>query len=335
MFLWVIEEVLIVSINTIRSYALYSVYILKGIDILLTFSYSVFMNNYDRDKSHTKLKANMKNIRKSRLGNDIVSLHSRYKDYNIKTQSLRKEFRSVGLMKRLYGLLLIFSVFIFSTNKYIVAGTWIEDFDSNLDSWTKREHQRERVIWQIRSKRLNIQTEPYCNVELNLNNELALMTHYTLDFTAFPIDTGQLQVKMRVISAKNANMGIFIGEKPESVFVNPLRRTYQFADHTIGGPLDFPIQNPHIELELKQIEVAFAHGFFQLFSEGERIVDFQDNNFRTITYLGIVVFPVRCTTESTVLIDDFVISGPSIPNDILHVTSKNKAAVVWGMLKQR
>ncbi len=234
-------------------------------------------------------------------------------------------------MKRLYVLLLIFGVLIFSTNKDIVAGTWIESFNENhLNSWTKREHQRDRVSWQVKDGRLNIHTKPFCNGILNLGGQLPHMTHYTLEFTAFPIETHQLRVKMRVVNTKNANVGIFIGEHPESLFVNPLRRTYQFVDHTIGGPLNFRNQNPQIELELNEIDIAFAQGLFTLYSKGKKLVDFQDDNFKTINYLGIVVLPKRCDIDAIVIVDDFIISGVN-----LDVQPKSKAAVLWGQLKRQ
>ena len=237
------------------------------------------------------------------------------------------------LMKRFYVLSLIICVLILSTNKDIAAETWTENFNSNLDSWTKREHQRERVTWQIKARRLYVQTEPFCIGNLNLDLELALATHYTLAFTAFPIDTDQLQVELRVILSENAYVAIFIGKQPEDEFVNPLRRTYQFADHLIGGPLDFPNQNPklEIELELKEIKIAFEDGHFEFVANAKKIA-FQDDNFRTINYLGIVVFPRRCTIESTMVVDDFIISGPSIN---LDVQPESKAAVLWGQLKRQ
>ena len=88
-------------------------------------------------------------------------------------------------MKRLYRLLLIFCVLIWSTNKDAVAGTWTEDFNQNrLNSWTKREHQRERVIWQTKNGRLDVQTKAFCNDNMNLEGKFPLETHYTLSFTS-------------------------------------------------------------------------------------------------------------------------------------------------------
>ena len=237
-------------------------------------------------------------------------------------------------MKKYYLLSLIVSVLIFSPNKDIIAGNWKEHFNKNLDSWTKRELQRERVTWQVKDGRLNVYTKPFCNGILNIAGRLPLKTHYTLAFTAIPIETNNLRVKMKIVNSKNANVGIFIGEYPEDIFVNPLRRTYQFVDYTIGGPLDFRNQNPQIELELNKIDIGFARGLFTLYANGKKIVDFQDGNFRRISYLGIVAFPKNCSIDATVVLDDFIISGPSIPsNDIQDVLPRGKAAEMWGSLK--
>lgn len=240
-------------------------------------------------------------------------------------------------MKRLYGLLLIFCVLICSTNKDTVAGTWTEDFNQDhLKSWTKREHQRERVTWQTKNGRLVVQTKSFCTDAAPFETRLPLMTHYTLAFTDFPIETDELSVKMTGLRGVNSNMGFFLGKQPKDVFDNPLRQTYQFMNHSIGAPLDLPTKRPFIELELKEIEIAFKQGTFELFSQGEKIVDFQDDNFQTITYLGIAVIIKGCLFDATASSNDFVISGPSIPNGgSWNVQSKDKAAVVWGALKHR
>ena len=75
---------------------------------------------------------------------------------------------------------------------------------------------------------------------------------------------------MTGLGGKNVNIGIFLGKQPNDVFDNPLRQTYQFTNHFIGAPLDLPIKRPSIELELKEIEIAFKQGTFELFSQGEK-----------------------------------------------------------------
>ena len=240
-------------------------------------------------------------------------------------------------MKRFYGLLLIFYVLIFSTNRDTVAGTWVENFNENhFNAWTKREHQRERVTWQRKNGRLYVQTKAFCHDDMNLDGRFPLKTHYTLAFTAFPIETDKLKVKMTGLYSKNAFIGIFLGKQPIDVFDNPLRQTYQFTNHFIGAPLDLPIKRPYIELDLKEVEIVFEQGTFELFSQGEKIVDFYDENFLTVTYLGVAVIIKGCLFDATAAADDFVISGPSLPHGgSWSVQSKDKAAVVWGALKRR
>ena len=193
--------------------------------------------------------------------------------------------------------------------------TWSEDFNAgNLDSWTSPEHQREKVTWQTIDGRLDVQTEPYCNGRLNISNDLAMVTNYTFDFTAFPIDAEQIRVKLKVHSKDNANAGIYIGKRPDSLFEQKFQHAYLFANHTLGNPDGWGHQGtPEIGLNLTEIDVVFDRGHFYVYSEGEYIVDFQANSIQSIDYVGIAVFTKNCNEEVSVTLDDFEISGPTIP----------------------
>ncbi|RKU15752.1 hypothetical protein C6501_06210 [Candidatus Poribacteria bacterium] len=194
--------------------------------------------------------------------------------------------------------------------------TWTEDFNAgHLDSWTKREHQRERVAWDVKNGQLEARTQTFCNGRLNLNNELALNTNYTLEFTAFPIEAEQLRVKLKVDSTAEANAGIFIGKKPDSSYHKVFQHAYLFANHTLGNPDSWGHGSgaPKIGLNLKEIDVVFDRGHFYLYSDGEYIVDFQVN-IQEIDYVGIAVFPKKCFEDAAVILDDFEISGPTIPD---------------------
>lgn len=223
------------------------------------------------------------------------------------------------------------------------AKRWSDDFNAgHLNFWTKREHQRERVTWQATNRHLVGQTQPFCNGRFNPENELARKTSYTLEFTGFPINASQLRVKLTILSAKNANVAIFIGKQPENEFFSPFLSTYQFASHKLGSPEGFnPLgivveRVPKIALNLDEIDVVFDQGHFYLFSEGEYIVEFQDANLQKVDLVGIAVFPKDCNAEAAATIDNFVISGPSIPKtNSLSVHPKDKAAVLWGELKHQ
>ncbi len=193
--------------------------------------------------------------------------------------------------------------------------TWTEDFNAgHLDSWTKREHQRERVAWDVKNGQLEAHTQTFCNGRLNLNNELTLNTNYTLEFTAFPIEAEQLRVKLKVDSTDEANAGIFIGKKPDSSYHKLFQHAYLFANHTLGGPDNWGYSSaPKIGLDLTEIDIVFDRGRFYLYSEGEYIVDFQVN-IQEIDYVGIAVFPKKCFEDAAVILDDFEISGPTIPD---------------------
>ena len=194
--------------------------------------------------------------------------------------------------------------------------TWHEDFSEvPLDSWSSREYQRERVTWETRNGQLEVSTQPFCNERLNIFNQLELETNYTLEFTAFPIETEQIRVKLKVDSLENANAGIFIGKKPDSLVHQVFQHAYLFANHTLGNPDGWSHSGtvPEIGLNLKEIDVVFDRGRFYVYSEGEYIIDFQTNSIQTIDYIGIAVFPENCNIPATVNLDDFEVSGPTIP----------------------
>ncbi len=216
--------------------------------------------------------------------------------------------------------------------------TWTEDFNAGrLNSWKKRELQRERVTWQAQNDRLHVRTKPFCNGQLNVGNRLEEQTNYTLRFTALPINVDQVRVKLSVVSTHNANVGIFIGKDPQDELIHPFEYAYQFADHTLGSPEKGPRTSaPRIALNnLDEIDVVFDRGHFYLYSNDEYIVDFKVDTLETIDLLGIAVFPKVCRQVADVVVDDFIISGTSIPDAVsLNVRAKGKVTVLWGKLKQ-
>ncbi len=215
--------------------------------------------------------------------------------------------------------------------------TWTEDFNArHLNSWKKRELQRERVTWQVQNDHLHVRTKPWCNGRLNVNDRLEEQTNYTLRFTALPINVEQIRVKLSIVSTNNANVGIFLGKDPQDALIHPFEYAYQFADHTLGSPEKLPRTSaPRIGLNINEIDVVFDHGHFYLFSNDEYIIDFEVETLNTIDLLGIAVFPKVCQQVADVVVDDFIISGPSIPDEAsLNVRAKGKTTVLWGKLKQ-
>lgn len=196
------------------------------------------------------------------------------------------------------------------------VNSWVENFaDNDLNSWTSLQHQRDRAAWEIIDGQLEVNTEPFCRDRLNLRNELAQKTNTTLEFTAFPIDAEQLRVKLKVNSTDNAFAGIFIGKKPESIFGRQFSHTFLFGNHTIGNPDNNAYHAaPAIGYNISEIDVIFDQGNFYLFSEGEYIVDFKESKIDKINYVGIAVFVDGCRDNASAILDDFEISGPTIPN---------------------
>ena len=214
--------------------------------------------------------------------------------------------------------------------------TWIEDFDEgHLISWKKRELQRERVTWQVKNQRLHVRTLVWCNRRLNVSNQLAEQTNYTLRFTALPFDVKQISVKLNIHSTDNANVGIFIGKDPKDELTHPLDNAYQFTDHRLGSPEILPgSAPPEIGFNLDEIEIVFDNGHFYFYSDDEYITDFDTQTLKTVDFLGIVLFPKRCWEIAEAVVDDFEITGPSILDGSLDVHPKDKVTVLWGQLKQ-
>lgn len=195
------------------------------------------------------------------------------------------------------------------------VNTWVEDFNENLNSWTRLEHQRDRAAWEIIDGQLGVTTQPFCRDRLNIGKELAQETNTTLEFTAFPIDAEQLRVKLKVDSTDNAFAGIYIGKQPESLFVRQFKHTYLFGNHKIGNPDNFAYNAaPSIGYNISEIDVIFDHGDFYLFSEGQFIADFKESGIDKINYVGIAMFVDSCRDNALAILDDFEISGPTIPN---------------------
>lgn len=216
--------------------------------------------------------------------------------------------------------------------------SWKEDFgQGHLKSWASRKLQRERVTWQIQNERLSVQTKAWCNQRINVNDALELQTNYTLRFTELPLDTEQIHVKLSIHSTSNANVGIFIGKDPKDDLTHPLEYAYQFTDHRIGNPEVLTASSaPVIGFSLDAIEVVFDRGHFYFYSNDVYITDFDSLTLKKVDLLGIVVFPKFCTESAEVIVDDFIILGPSITDaGSLDVHPNHKLTVLWGKLKHR
>ena len=131
-------------------------------------------------------------------------------------------------------------------------------------------------------------------------------------------------------------MLVFSSDSMTWIGIGLHRRTYKVVQKGgIWGPIEFPGQQPQIGYDIeKVIEVDFDNGHFELLSEGEQILEFDEPNLPHINCLGIVAFASKPPLAHFVL-DDFIISGPSIPSKgSLDVQPHGKVAVLWGELKR-
>ena len=139
---------------------------------------------------------------------------------------------------------------------------------------------------------------------------------------------------MDILEAVNSGVGIIIGQRTHDG--NIYRRTYDFLHKSIWGPIAFRGQNPKMSFgPLKNIEINFNKGHFELLSEGEHILDFDDPNLPYVDVLGIIAYTGEVPLSHFV-VDNFIISNVSEPNtENLNVKAKGKTTVLWGELKDR
>ncbi len=235
-------------------------------------------------------------------------------------------------MNRLYALFLILCMLIFTAVQAVSGEIWIENFNKgNLDSWTvvPQDHPvAERGNWQVKKGRLD--------VEIELPWGPGIFEYHTLKFTGFSLYAKQLNVKVSILETQNANVGILIGQYDQ--WGNMGRRTYKFLrSRSIWGPIEFPDQQPDVKYtDLKEIEIDFDKGHFKLLSEGKQILEFDESNLPYIDCIGIRAYIRIKGPPVHFVLDDFIISGPSLRRaDAQPVHPRSKATVLWGELKRR
>ena len=232
-------------------------------------------------------------------------------------------------MKENFLIVILLGVLLYGGDQDTAAKTWIEDFnhEGHLKSW--KNHDPNRSTWQAKDGHLDLWIDPL--------QHHAIRQTYALEFIAFPLKSEKLSVKMTILESQNASAGIFIGQFHGNGNIS--RRTYKFYQEGIWGPIAFQPQlpkNPFAHFGAKkEIEIVFNKGDFQLLSEGKEILDFHEPNLPTVDCLGIIAGTTEDPLAHLVL-DDFTVSGPSIPSrGSLNVDPDGKAAVLWGELKRK
>ena len=225
----------------------------------------------------------------------------------------------------------LFCILLYSGVQGTPAKTWIEDFNQgDLKSWIKHDPNG-RTTWQAKGGHLDVWLEPF-------HHQVLRGADYELVFIGFPLKAEKLTVKVTILDDQNASAGIFIGQFNDRGSIS--RRTYKFFQGGIWEPIEFAPQLPNNPFAFGQsaakneIKIVFNKGDFQVVSDGKHIIDFHEPNLPTVDCLGIIVHAIPPLGH--VVLDDFIISGPSIPsNGSMSVCPKDKATVLWGELKRQ
>ncbi len=238
-------------------------------------------------------------------------------------------------MKRIFSLCLILCVLLFAIT-VVSANTWVEDFNTaSFDSWTKHDPEN-RSTWQPKDGRLDVWAQP--------PPPPGLPDRYVLEFTGFRFDVEKLNVKVRILEARNTGVGILIGQYDGqgSITLRTIAFLHRSVFSVIWKPADFDLiqeaknENP-TPAPLESMEISFNKGDFEVLTKGKFIIKYHVPQLPTINCIGLisVVGRGRGVVAHSVL-DNFVISGLSVPaHGTLNVRPKNKAAVLWGELKQQ
>ncbi len=239
-------------------------------------------------------------------------------------------------MKRIFSLYLILCILIFATIKVADAKTWVEDFNTTyFDSWTKHNPEN-RSTWQPKDGRLDVWIQP--------PPPPFQPVAYPLEFTGFRFEVEKLNVKVRILEARNTGVGIFIGQYDGQESV--LRRTLKIlhapvSGSVIGKPEEFQLHEEaninKLLAPLQELEIDYNKGDFEILSERKLLKKFHIPQLPTINCIGLVSVVGRGRgVVAHFVLDDFVISGPTVPaHGTLNVRAEGKTAVLWGELKRQ
>lgn len=241
-------------------------------------------------------------------------------------------------MNRLHTLFLIICALIIIQGQIVNAETWIENFSNNLDSWKEYDDHFDggiwapKTIWEAKGGRLDVWIDPPPTP--------GIYERFPLEFIGFPIKAKELNVKVKILEATSASVGILIGQYDDRGSV--LNQTIKFLHRPFFG---FAIRrSPRIDMAevankvdkppfpLKDIEISFEHGHFKFFSERKLLIEFDVPQLPIIDCIGIIAYVERgAGVIGEFVLDDFEISAPTF----YDVSPKSKAAVLWGELKRQ
>ena len=243
-------------------------------------------------------------------------------------------------MKRLFSLCIILYILLSIAITSADAKTWVEDFNTaSLNAWKKHDPEN-RSTWQPKDGHLDVwaQAPPPPGAP----------DRYVLEFTGFRFNAQKLNVKVRILEARNAGVGILIGQYDGHGSIT--ERTIAFLHESVFGvtrkPEDFELikkekNDDPTPLPLESMEVSFENGDFEVWTKRnfrrKFIIKYHVPQLPTINCIGLISLVGRGPgVVAHFVLDNFVISGPNVPeHGVLNVQPKGKAAVVWGTLKQQ
>jgi len=221
------------------------------------------------------------------------------------------------------------------------AGTWRDNFnDGELNGWThvtKAAKDPWESTWESQENSLQTMLTVHFN-----NPRLGQVADFLQLTILPPREKHTVTEGISIKKEGGGSFGIAIGMllPPEdrnfaSVYLFSTTAIWAIKFDKTGGFDLFAGQNPVIrhKPQIDQMKIIFDAGRFQLFSGNQLIADFKDETFETIDLLGLMAWGFSGLHAT---IDDFVISGPRVPNGTgdLRVSPKNRLATKWGSLKR-
>lgn len=240
-------------------------------------------------------------------------------------------------MNKFYRLILLLCLLPFFIAGVTDAATWVEDFNnSSLSSWVKHD-QFEKSTWQPVEGKLDVWVQP--------PPPPGIFDLYALQFVGFEFDVDELNVQLNVLQARNTNVGILIGTNDWTREIYETTITFfhtDFHGKNVLIPEDFEILERDrnvipIPVQPNTLEISFHRGDFEVLIDKVFYAKYHVPQLKTINCVGITsMVGLGRGVIAHFVLDDFVVSGPDVPEKgILNVRSKNKAAVLWGQLKQK
>ena len=211
------------------------------------------------------------------------------------------------------------------------AGVWRDDFnDGKANGWTPFSDPP--FTYEERDGVLEFRVLP---------NPHTISTHF-LEWTAVSFEADSLTVMATLPVQKNLNFGIALGKHISREIFGPFIECYIFRRaNSVKGVYKISAwaagfsaragKAPQGKLgeTIEHIKIVFETGRFRMFSGNDLMADFKDEDFRTIDAVGIYTITSE-GVEQRGQIDDFVISGPSIPDR----KPFGKLVMTWGHLKK-